>query len=57
MSEDDVYSVSAIRYGRYDRRSPVNYIGGDPHDILQPLDDWPWAPSAIARSSSLLMRA
>jgi hypothetical protein len=57
MSQDDVYSVYAIRSGHYDRRSPVNYIGGDPHDILQPLDDWPWGSSATARSSSLLMRA
>jgi glyoxylase-like metal-dependent hydrolase (beta-lactamase superfamily II) len=43
MSEDDVYTVYAIRYGRHDRRSPVNYIGGDPHDILQPLDYYIWA--------------
>jgi hypothetical protein len=35
--------VYAIRYGHHDRRSPVNYIGGDPHDILQPLDYYVWA--------------
>jgi glyoxylase-like metal-dependent hydrolase (beta-lactamase superfamily II) len=43
MAEDDVYAVYAIRYAHHDRRSPVNYIGGDPHDILQPLDYYIWA--------------
>ncbi len=43
MAEDDVYEVYAIRYGHHDRRSPANYIGGDPHDVLQPLDYYVWA--------------
>ena len=37
MSED-VHEVYAIRYGHHARRSPENFIGGDPHDVLQPLD-------------------
>jgi|SRR5579883_2319683 glyoxylase-like metal-dependent hydrolase (beta-lactamase superfamily II) len=40
---DDVHEVYAIRYGRHARRSPENFIGGDPHDILQPLDYFVWA--------------
>jgi len=40
---DDVYEVYAVRYGHHDRRSPENFIGGDPHDVLQPLDFYVWA--------------
>jgi glyoxylase-like metal-dependent hydrolase (beta-lactamase superfamily II) len=42
MSED-IYEVYAIRYGHHDRRSPENFIGGDPHDVPQPLDFYVWA--------------
>jgi len=42
MSED-VHEVYAIRYGHHSRRSPENFIGGDPHDVLQPLDFFVWA--------------
>ena len=44
MSED-VHEVYAIRYGHHARRSPENFIGGDPHDVLQPLDFFVWAIS------------
>jgi len=40
---DDTYEIYAIRYGHHDRRSPENFVGGDPHDILQPLDFYVWA--------------
>ncbi len=40
---DDVHEVYAIRYGHHERRSPSNFIGGDPHDVLQPLDFYVWA--------------
>src|SRR5271154_2367013 len=40
---EDVHEVYAVRYGRHDRRSPENFIGGDPHDVLQPLDFFVWA--------------
>jgi glyoxylase-like metal-dependent hydrolase (beta-lactamase superfamily II) len=43
MSADDVHEVYAIRYGHHARRSPDNFIGGDPHDLLQPLDFFVWA--------------
>jgi glyoxylase-like metal-dependent hydrolase (beta-lactamase superfamily II) len=42
MSED-VYEIYAIRYGHHARRSPENFLGGDPHDVLQPLDYYVWA--------------
>src|SRR5262245_3725119 len=40
---DDTYEIYAIRYGHHDRRSPENFLGGDPHDVLQPLDFYVWA--------------
>ena len=40
---DDVHELYAIRYAHHDRRSPENFIGGDPHDILQPLAYFVWA--------------
>jgi glyoxylase-like metal-dependent hydrolase (beta-lactamase superfamily II) len=42
MSED-LHEVYAIRYGHHSRRSPANFIDGDPHDVLQPLDFFVWA--------------
>ena len=42
MSED-IHEIYAIRYGHHARRSPVNFIGGDPHDIEQPIDFFVWA--------------
>lgn len=40
---DDIHEVYAIRYGHHARRSGENFIGGDPHDVLQPLDFFIWA--------------
>src|SRR5215469_12048640 len=42
MSED-VHEVYAIRYAHHARRSAENFIGGDAHDVLQPLDFFVWA--------------
>ena len=42
MSED-VHEIYAIRYGHHDRKAAENFIGGDPHDVLQPLDFYVWA--------------
>jgi glyoxylase-like metal-dependent hydrolase (beta-lactamase superfamily II) len=42
MSED-IYEVYAIRYARHERRSPENFVGGDPHDGPQPFDFFVWA--------------
>jgi glyoxylase-like metal-dependent hydrolase (beta-lactamase superfamily II) len=43
MSGDDVHEIYAIKYGHHDRRAAENYIGGDPHDVNQPLDFYVWA--------------
>jgi glyoxylase-like metal-dependent hydrolase (beta-lactamase superfamily II) len=40
---DDIHEVYAIRYGHHPRPAAENYIGGDPHDVLQPLDYYVWA--------------
>jgi glyoxylase-like metal-dependent hydrolase (beta-lactamase superfamily II) len=42
MSED-IHEIYAIRYARHERRSPENFLGGDPHDVLQPIDYFVWA--------------
>lgn len=39
----DTYEVYAVRYGHFDARAPMNYLGGDPHDVPQPLDYYVWA--------------
>jgi glyoxylase-like metal-dependent hydrolase (beta-lactamase superfamily II) len=43
MHGDDIYELYAIRYGHHARRAAKNFIGGDPHDISQPLDYYVWA--------------
>src|SRR6202043_1659661 len=40
---DDVHEIYAIRYGHHSRKASANYIDGDPHDVLQPLDFFVWA--------------
>ncbi len=39
---DDVWEIYAIRYAEHQRKAAENYIGGDPHDVLQPLDYFVW---------------
>jgi len=39
----DTHEVYAIRYGHHPRRAADNFIGGDPHDVIQPLDYFVWA--------------
>ncbi|MER2535053.1 MAG: N-acyl homoserine lactonase family protein [Rhizobiaceae bacterium] len=36
------YRMFAVRYGRLERRSPQNFIGGDDHDVPMPLDYFVW---------------
>jgi glyoxylase-like metal-dependent hydrolase (beta-lactamase superfamily II) len=43
MSDHDQHEVYAILYGHHKRKAAENYILGDPHDILQPLDFYVWA--------------
>jgi glyoxylase-like metal-dependent hydrolase (beta-lactamase superfamily II) len=40
---DDVHELYAIRYGHHPRKAADNFIGGDPHDVIQPLDYFVWA--------------
>ena len=39
---DDVHEIFAVRYAHHDRKSPENFLFGDPHDILQPLAYFVW---------------
>jgi glyoxylase-like metal-dependent hydrolase (beta-lactamase superfamily II) len=39
----DQHEIYAIRYAHHDRKAAENFIGGDPHDVLQPLDYYVWA--------------
>jgi glyoxylase-like metal-dependent hydrolase (beta-lactamase superfamily II) len=43
MNGDDVHEIYAIKYGRHERRAAENYIGGDPHDVAEPIDFYVWA--------------
>jgi glyoxylase-like metal-dependent hydrolase (beta-lactamase superfamily II) len=43
MADADEYEVFAVHYGHHDRPASDNYIGGDAHDVLQPLDYFVWA--------------
>lgn len=39
----DTYRVYAIKYAHHERLSKENFLGGDPHDVLMPLDYFVWA--------------
>ena len=43
MNGDAIYEIYAVRYAHHKRQSSENYIGGDPHDVPQPLDYFVWA--------------
>ena len=40
---DDTHEIYAIKYGRHERKRADNYIGGDPHETMEPLDYYVWA--------------
>jgi len=40
---DDIHEIYAVRYAHHPRKAADNYIGGDPHDIIQPLDYFVYA--------------
>src|SRR5215472_12598446 len=50
---DDIHEIYAIRYGHHDRKASENFIGGDPHDVLQPLDFYVWA--IVGRSGPIIL--
>jgi len=45
-----VYEIYAVRYGRHVRRAAENFIGGDPHDVLDPIDFYVWAIVGAGRT-------
>jgi glyoxylase-like metal-dependent hydrolase (beta-lactamase superfamily II) len=47
---DDSYEIYAVKYARLMRRSPDNFIGGDPHDTDMPLNYYVWLISNKNRS-------
>jgi glyoxylase-like metal-dependent hydrolase (beta-lactamase superfamily II) len=49
----DQHQVYAIRYAHHDRKAAENFIGGDPHDLLQPLDYYVWA--IVGNSRALIL--
>jgi glyoxylase-like metal-dependent hydrolase (beta-lactamase superfamily II) len=46
----DTWEVHAIKYAQLMRRSPDNFIGGDPHDTEMPLFYYVWTVSNGSRS-------
>jgi glyoxylase-like metal-dependent hydrolase (beta-lactamase superfamily II) len=47
---DDIYEIFAVKYAHHHRRSPENFIGGDPHDVPMPLDYFVWAIRNVSRT-------
>lgn len=38
----DEYAIYAVKYAHHDRKAGENFLGGDPHDVLMPLDYFVW---------------
>jgi glyoxylase-like metal-dependent hydrolase (beta-lactamase superfamily II) len=47
---DDIYEIHAVHYAHHDRPASDNYIGGDAHDVLQPLDYYVWTITGGGRT-------
>ena len=47
---DDSYEIYAIKYAWLSRRSPDNFVGGDPHDTDMPLNYYVWVVSNKSRA-------
>lgn len=47
---DDTYEIYAIKYARLMRRSPDNFVGGDPHDVEMPLNYYVWVVKNAQRT-------
>ncbi len=47
---DDIHEIYAVRYAHHPRKAAENYIFGDPHDIMQPLDYYVWVIKNAART-------
>src|SRR5262245_53273399 len=46
----ETYRVYAIKYGRHERMSSANFIGGDEHETPMPLDYFVWAIVGAGRA-------
>jgi glyoxylase-like metal-dependent hydrolase (beta-lactamase superfamily II) len=46
----DIYEIHAVHYAHHDRPASDNYIGGDVHDVLEPLDYYVWAITGGGRT-------
>jgi glyoxylase-like metal-dependent hydrolase (beta-lactamase superfamily II) len=47
---DGTHEVYAIRYAHHERKASENYIGGDLHDGIEPLDYFVWAIKGADRA-------
>jgi glyoxylase-like metal-dependent hydrolase (beta-lactamase superfamily II) len=47
---DGSFEVYAIRYAHHERKASENYIGGDLHDGIEPLDYFVWAIKGADRA-------
>jgi glyoxylase-like metal-dependent hydrolase (beta-lactamase superfamily II) len=47
---EQTYRVYAIKYGRHERMSSANFIGGDSHDVPMPLDYFVWVVTGAGRA-------
>jgi glyoxylase-like metal-dependent hydrolase (beta-lactamase superfamily II) len=44
---DDVHEIYAINYGKHDRPASENFLGGDPHNLPDPLNFYVWAINGV----------
>ena len=44
---EETYQIHAIKYAWLMRRSPDNFLGGDPHDTEMPLNYYVWVISFV----------
>jgi glyoxylase-like metal-dependent hydrolase (beta-lactamase superfamily II) len=50
MDAPQPYEVYALKYAHHERRASANFLGGDPHDGLMPIDYFVWAIVGAGRS-------
>lgn len=47
---EDTYEIHAVKYAYVMRRSPDNFLGGDPHDVPMPLNYYVWVVRNAVRT-------
>jgi glyoxylase-like metal-dependent hydrolase (beta-lactamase superfamily II) len=50
---DNIFEIYAIKYGRHERQSSDNFIGGDTHNAPMPLDYYVWA--AVGKDRTFIL--